>query len=82
MLNNQFTSVLYTVAKDVKIQVEFSKNAVYSYRLIGYENRVLANEDFNNDKVDGGDLAQGRRLPRCMRLYRKDDSATELFTRK
>ncbi len=82
VLNNQFTSVLYTVAKDVKIQVEFSKNAVYSYRLIGYENRVLANEDFNNDKVDGGDLGSGQTVTAMYEIIPKDDSATELFTVK
>lgn len=50
---------LATVAKDVKIQVEFNPARVNSYRLIGYENRVLAKEDFNDDRVDAGDVGAG-----------------------
>lgn len=52
-------STLITIAKDVKIQVEFNSAAVKSYRLIGYENRMLAKEDFENDKVDAGELGPG-----------------------
>ncbi len=50
----------YTIAKDVKVQVEFNPKIVKSYRLIGYENRVLAKEDFANDKKDAGDLSLGQ----------------------
>jgi secreted protein with Ig-like and vWFA domain len=50
---------LVTIAKDVKIQVEFNPAKVGSYRLIGYSNRVLRNEDFSNDKVDAGDIGAG-----------------------
>ncbi len=50
---------LVTIAKDVKIQVEFNPAKVGSYRLIGYANRVLRNEDFSNDKVDAGDIGAG-----------------------
>jgi Ca-activated chloride channel family protein len=50
----------YTIAKDVKVQVEFNPKIVKSYRLIGYENRVLAKEDFTNDKKDAGDLSLGQ----------------------
>lgn len=50
---------LLTVAKDVKVQVELSPSQVKAYRLIGYENRVLANEDFSNDSVDAGELGAG-----------------------
>ena len=53
------TGTLVTIAKDVKIQVEFNPAKVGSYRLIGYANRVLRNEDFNNDKVDAGDIGAG-----------------------
>ena len=53
------TGSLITIAKDVKIQVEFNPQKVGSYRLIGYANRVLKNEDFNNDKVDAGDIGAG-----------------------
>ncbi len=53
------TGSLITIAKDVKIQVEFNPEKVASYRLIGYANRVLKDEDFNNDKVDAGDIGAG-----------------------
>ena len=53
-------STLVTVAKDVKVQVEFNAAVVGEYRLIGYENRVLAREDFNNDKIDAGDVGAGQ----------------------
>ena len=52
-------STLVTIAKDVKIQVEFNPKAVTSYRLIGYENRLLRNEDFNDDKKDAGEIGAG-----------------------
>ncbi|HEY4201878.1 MAG TPA: von Willebrand factor type A domain-containing protein [Devosiaceae bacterium] len=50
---------LETIAKDVKIQVEFNPAAVSEYRLVGYESRALSREDFNNDKVDAGDVGAG-----------------------
>ncbi len=52
-------STLFTIAKDVKIQVEFNPKTVSEYRLVGYETRALKNEDFNNDKVDAGDIGAG-----------------------
>jgi Ca-activated chloride channel family protein len=52
-------STLFTIAKDVKIQVEFNPHTVAEYRLIGYETRQLNREDFNNDKVDAGDIGSG-----------------------
>ena len=55
----QVDGTLATIAKDVKIQVEFNPARVQSYRLIGYENRILAKEDFNNDAVDAGDIGAG-----------------------
>mgnify|MGYP000405350830 CR=1 FL=1 len=54
LLGAQVNGTLTTVAKDVKLQVEFNPARVASYRLIGYENRLLANPDFNNDQVDAG----------------------------
>ncbi len=59
VLVNEFGSTLFTIAKDVKIQVEFNPAKVQAYRLIGYENRMLANEDFNDDTKDAGDLGSG-----------------------
>jgi len=50
---------MFTIAKDVKIQIEFNPVKVKGYRLVGYENRVLANEDFNDDKKDAGELGAG-----------------------
>ena len=55
----KLTGTLVTIAKDVKIQVEFNPAKVGSYRLIGYSNRVLRNKDFANDKVDAGDIGAG-----------------------
>jgi Ca-activated chloride channel family protein len=62
VLVSQLSSTLYTIAKDVKIQVEFNPAEVLEYRLIGYENRMLAREDFNNDKVDAGEIGAGHRV--------------------
>ena len=59
VMYDQAGSTLVTIAKDVKVQVHFDPTQVMAYRLIGYENRVLANEDFDNDKVDAGDIGAG-----------------------
>lgn len=59
VLVNEFGGTLFTIAKDVKIQVEFNPVTVQAYRLIGYENRRLNDEDFNNDKKDAGELGAG-----------------------
>lgn len=56
---NEFTSTLYTIAKDVKIQIEFNPAYVKEYRLVGYENRLLNEEDFDDDKKDAGELGAG-----------------------
>jgi Ca-activated chloride channel homolog len=58
-LVNEFGGTLFTIAKDVKLQIEFNPAYVKSYRLIGYENRLLKDEDFNNDKKDAGELGAG-----------------------
>ncbi|MFV0680814.1 vWA domain-containing protein [Ottowia sp.] len=59
VLVNEMTSTLATIAKDVKVQIEFNPAVVKEYRLIGYENRQLRREDFNNDQVDAGDIGAG-----------------------
>lgn len=59
VLVNEMTSTLATIARDVKVQIEFNPELVQEYRLIGYENRILAREDFNNDNVDAGDIGSG-----------------------
>jgi len=58
-LVNEFGGTLFTIAKDVKLQIEFNPARVKAYRLIGYENRMLNNEDFNNDRKDAGELGSG-----------------------
>ena len=55
----ELQGTLFTIAKDVKIQVEFNPAEVASYRLVGYENRALRDEDFNNDSIDAGELGAG-----------------------
>lgn len=59
VLVNEMHSTLLTIAKDVKVQVEFNPQWVSQYRLVGYENRVLNQEDFRNDKVDAGEIGAG-----------------------
>jgi len=59
VLVEQMTGTLQTIARDVKIQVEFNPSVVAEYRLIGYENRLLRREDFNNDKIDAGEIGAG-----------------------
>ena len=59
VLVSELNSTLLTIARDVKIQVEFNPALVSEYRLVGYENRMLRREDFGNDKVDAGDLGAG-----------------------
>ncbi|MFT3981218.1 MAG: von Willebrand factor type A domain-containing protein [Ferruginibacter sp.] len=59
VLVNEFGGTLFTIAKDVKLQVEFNPAKVQAYRLVGYENRMLKKEDFNDDKKDAGDMGSG-----------------------
>ena len=59
VLVDEMSSTLNTIASDVKIQIEFNPAVVAEYRLIGYENRALKREDFNNDKVDAGEIGAG-----------------------
>ncbi|MGB5065955.1 MAG: YfbK domain-containing protein, partial [Albidovulum sp.] len=62
VLVDQLTGALFPIADDVKIQIEFNPAAVAEYRLIGYETRALAREDFNNDKVDAGEIGAGHQV--------------------
>ena len=59
VLVEEMSATLFTIAKDVKIQIEFNPQQVAEYRLIGYANRMLAREDFNNDQVDAGEIGAG-----------------------
>ncbi len=62
LLDEELSSTLFTIAQDVKIQVEFNPALVSEYRLVGYENRALREEDFANDKVDAGDIGAGHQV--------------------
>jgi Ca-activated chloride channel family protein len=62
VLVEEASSTLFPIAKDVKLQVEFNPLKVAEYRLIGYETRMLKREDFNNDKVDAGDIGAGHKV--------------------
>jgi Ca-activated chloride channel family protein len=62
VLEDELSSTLFTIAHDVKIQVEFNPTYVSEYRLIGYENRALREEDFDNDAVDAGDIGAGHQV--------------------
>lgn len=62
VLEEEAASTLFPIAKDVKIQVEFNPARVSEYRLIGYESRMLAREDFQNDRVDAGEVGSGHRV--------------------
>jgi len=73
VLINQLNSTLYTVAKDVKIQVEFNPKFVKEYRLIGYENRLLANEDFTDDKKDAGEIGAGHTVTALYEIAPTDE---------
>lgn len=59
VFSEQLTGTLQVIAKDVKIQVDFNKEVVENFRLVGYENRKLRHEDFRNDQVDGGEIGSG-----------------------
>ena len=74
---------LYTVAEDVKLQLEFNPELVASYRLVGYENRVMANEDFNNDAKDAGEVGASHQVTVCYEIrlaaYENDKSPVSPF---
>ena len=65
---------LFTVAKDCKVQVRFDSNMVDRYRLIGYENRVLDNEEYNNDSVDAGEIGAGQTITAVYELILKENA--------
>ena len=74
VLVDEVGATMQMIAKDVKIQVEFNPSTVAEYRLLGYENRVLANEDFKNDKVDAGDIGAGHTVTALYELTLKGSS--------
>ena len=78
VLVEEMSSTLNTIAKDVKIQVEFNPAVVAEYRLLGYENRALKREDFNNDKVDAGEIGAGHSVTALYELALVDDAGQRL----
>jgi Ca-activated chloride channel family protein len=78
VLVSEAGSTLFTVAKDVKIQIEFNPKYVRSYRLIGYENRLLNNEDFNDDKKDAGEIGAGHCVTAIYEIITKEEGKTEV----
>ncbi len=75
VLVDEVSATLFTIAQDVKIQVEFNPDTVSEYRLIGYETRMLKREDFNNDKVDAGDIGSGHMVTAIYEITPKASKA-------
>ena len=75
VLVDEMSSTLFAIADDVKIQVEFNPAAVAEYRLIGYETRILAREDFNNDRVDAGEVGSGHSVTALYEITAPDSSS-------
>ncbi len=78
VLVDETNSSLLTVAGDVKIQLEFNPEVVSEYRLIGYENRALAREDFNNDKVDAGEIGAGHTVTALYEIRFSDSNTLSM----
>lgn len=72
VLAEEMSSTLVTVAKDVKLQIEFNPSKVRSYKLLGYENRMLAKEDFNDDKKDAGEMGAGQTVTALYEIVPSD----------
>ena len=77
VLVSEMGGTLLTIAKDVKVQVEFNAQAVARYRLVGYENRLLAREDFHNDQVDAGEIGAGHDVTALYELELRDGVAVD-----
>lgn len=73
VLGDEFGGTMYTLAKDVKFQIEFNPDKVRYFRLVGYENRMLEKEDFNDDAKDGGELGMGHQMTAIYELVLADD---------
>jgi Ca-activated chloride channel family protein len=78
VLVDQASSTLFTIAQDVKLQVEFNPTTVSDYRLVGYETRHLNREDFNNDKVDAGDIGAGHTVTAIYEITPSNVSNTSI----
>ena len=82
VLDQQLGATLFTVAHDAKIQVEFNPATVAEYRLIGYENRALREQDFNNDRVDAGDIGAGHTVTALYEIALVGSEGAQLPTRR
>ena len=71
VFGKEFGGTLFTIAKDVKIQVEFNPNKVQAYRLLGYENRLMADEDFIDDTKDAGELGSGHTVTALYEVFKR-----------
>ena len=80
IFTDSLLSTIYTVAKDVKFQLTFDKDSISEYRLIGYENRMLANEDFDDDTKDAGEVGSGHTLTVCYELKLNERRTEEVKT--
>jgi len=78
LLVDQRAGTLMTIAKDVKIQVEFNPAVVAEYRLLGYQNRMLEREDFNNDKVDAGEIGAGHTVTALYEIVLQDSDGKRM----
>ncbi len=80
VFSQKIGSSMITVARDVKIQVEFNPESVVSYRLLGYENRNIADKDFRNDRVDAGEVGSGHSVTALYEVILADNGAEDLAT--
>jgi Ca-activated chloride channel family protein len=78
VLVDEMSATLLTIAQDVKIQIEFNPAQVQEYRLIGYEKRMLKREDFNNDKVDAGEIGAGANVTAIYEITPKGSAAARI----
>lgn len=78
VFGRDLTSNLVTLARDVKVQVEFPEEAVFSWRQLGYENRAVADEDFRDDAVDGGEVGAGHQVTALYELVLRDHPTGDL----
>ena len=78
VLVDEMSSTMLTIARDVKIQIEFNPAVVSEYRLLGYENRLLNREDFNNDKIDAGEIGAGHTVTAIYEITLNDSKGSRI----
>jgi Ca-activated chloride channel family protein len=80
IFSQDLSGTLQVIAKDAKIQVDFNPNAVYGYRLLGYENRAIADHDFRNDAVDAGEVGAGHNVTALYELHLNPEGSEDVVT--